>query len=77
MARNPILWVLPARGVVSVVKTRMQTTSVATAAVGSSPPLLLRVAGDILGSLAGNVGDMSATRQNVANFCPDRPILVT
>jgi hypothetical protein len=28
-------------------------------------------------SLAGNVGDMSATRQNVSNFCPDRPILAT
>ena len=28
-------------------------------------------------SLAGNVGDMSATRRNVAKFCPDRPILAT
>ena len=27
--------------------------------------------------LAGNVGDMLATRQNVANICPDRPILAT
>ena len=55
MARNPILWVLPVRGVVSVcpadhVKTWMQTTSVATAAVGLSPSSSLRMAGDILGS---------------------------
>ena len=28
-------------------------------------------------ALAGNVGDMSATWQNVAKFCPDRPILAT
>ena len=27
--------------------------------------------------LAGNVGNMSATGRNVANFCPDRPILAT
>jgi hypothetical protein len=28
-------------------------------------------------TLAGKVGDMLATRQNVAYFCPDRPILAT
>ena len=33
--------------------------------------------GDGAASLAGNVGDMSATRQNVAYFCPDKPILAT
>ena len=49
------MWVLPVRGVVSVcpadhVKTWMQTTSVATAAVGLSPSSSLRMAGDILGS---------------------------
>ena len=30
-----------------------------------------------LNTLAGNVGNMSPTRRNVANFCPDRPILAT
>ena len=74
MARNPILWVLPARGVVSVcpgdhVKTRMQTSSVASAAVGSLPPLLLRVARDILDShgIAGLYQGLAAT---VARQCP-------
>jgi hypothetical protein len=28
-------------------------------------------------TLAGNVGDMLATRLNVAHFCPERPILAT
>ncbi len=27
--------------------------------------------------MVGNVGDMSATRRNVAYFCTDRPILAT
>jgi hypothetical protein len=27
--------------------------------------------------MAGNVADMSPTRQNVAYFCPDMPILAT
>jgi hypothetical protein len=52
------------------------------------PRLIMLIMGDLLIkdfvttvtsaiNLAGNVGDMSATRRNVAYFRPDRPILAT
>ena len=51
------------------IKTRMQTASVATAAVGSLLPLLLCMAGDILGS-HGVVGLYQGLSATAARQCP-------